>query len=171
MGFGSSYLANWPRATILLEPVSGSPGSYQIKLGKGGFNAGVTKQVEQGAGFREEPVTRIAVRHSRDRMVVNGKDRPVFYWEIDPAGVEQEESPAKRGASKARETIRRFASKFPRTAATATPIGHIHRSVKDLTDLTYNGFKKVILKAHEDRYVSMVERPGLGPCFYLPDEN
>ncbi len=169
MGFGSSYLANWPRATILLEPVAGQSGSYQIKLGKGGFNAGVTKQVEQGAGFRDEPVTRIAVRHSKDRMVVNGRERPVFYWEIDPAAV-PEEPVARRGGHKALALVQRFAAKIPRASDKAATIGQIHRAVGDLTDLTYNGFKKVILRAYEDEHLKMVERSGLGPCFWLPEE-
>ncbi len=83
MGFGSSYFANWPRCTALLEPVAGTPGRFQIKLGKGGLNAGVTKQVPAGAGTRDEPVTRIQIQHSTKKMPVDGRDRPVYYWELD----------------------------------------------------------------------------------------
>lgn len=167
MGFGSSYLANWPRATILLEPVSGNPGHFQIKLGKGGYNAGVTRKIPQGVGFRDEPHTRISVKHSKDKMQVNGRERPVFYWEIDTDAPEPE-SASNRGGRKAGQTIAKFAAKIPQSLEKAQTIGQIHRAVGDLTELTYNGFKKAILRAYEDGQIRMVERSGLGPCFYLP---
>lgn len=90
MGFGSSYLANWPRCSALLEPKAGSPGRYFLKLGKGGVNAGVTKSVpvQEGMSFRLEPTTRIAMRHSTKRMQMDGRDRQVIFWELD------EDSPA-----------------------------------------------------------------------------
>lgn len=92
MGFGSSYLANWPRCTALLEPVAGESGRFLIKLGKGGLNAGVTKEVDQGAGTRTEPCTRIAIKHSADKMEVGGKSKPVYYWQIDDTAIAQEQT-------------------------------------------------------------------------------
>lgn len=83
MGFGSSYLANWPRCSALLEPRPQQRGKYMIKLGKAGLNAGVAKEVAQGVGTRLEPVTRINIRHSEQKMKVSGVERPVIYWEVD----------------------------------------------------------------------------------------
>ena len=83
MGFGSSYLANWPRCSALLEPRPKEKSRYWLKLGKGGMNAGVTKEVEQGVGTRSEPVTKIAIRHSSERMDIAGRERAVIYWEPD----------------------------------------------------------------------------------------
>jgi hypothetical protein len=167
MGFGSSYLANWPRATILLEPVAGQPGRYQIKLGKGGFNAGVTKEVPHGVGTRQETVTRIAVRHSTDRMLVGGKERPVFYWEVDtdtPAA-ETVESKAKRGRPAIDPThILQF---IPKGREKALPAGQIFRLTNGATGLTDRGFAKALFNASRDSLVSLIDVPGKGPCYHM----
>lgn len=85
MGFGSSYLANWPRCSALLEPRPKERGRYWLKLGKAGSNAGVTKRVpvQGGMSFRLEPTTRVALRHSTELINVDGIDRPAIYWELD----------------------------------------------------------------------------------------
>jgi hypothetical protein len=133
MGFGSSYLANWPRCTILLEPVAGQAGSFQIKLGKGGYNAGVTKMVEQGAGTREEPVTRIAVRHSRDKMDVNGRERAVYYWELDDSTPVAPRQPL--GAGKKRKyPYEEFEGIFPLGQEKAEGFRSLHRKARVIRD-------------------------------------
>lgn len=114
MGFGSSYFANWPRCTALLEPTAGANGRFQIKLGKGGLNAGITRQVQQGAGTRQEPVTRIAIKHSTERMDVSGKSKPVYYWEMDSDAPEV--APTQSGPKSGRPqkyTFSQIADVFP----------------------------------------------------------
>lgn len=102
MGFGSSYLANWPRCSALLEPRQGTKSRYWLKLGKGGMNAGVTREVEQGAGTRTEAVTKIAIRHSADRMDVAGRERAVIYWEEDEDTASDAEKKAANAEKKGR---------------------------------------------------------------------
>lgn len=91
MGFGSSYLANWPRCSALLEPRSGEKGRYVVKLGKAGANAGATRKlaVQGGMSFRYEPTTRISIRHCTATIDINGVERPAIYWERD-----EEDGPA-----------------------------------------------------------------------------
>lgn len=101
MGFGSSYLANWPRCSALLEPRQGEKSRYWLKLGKGGMNAGVTREIPQGAGSRTEAVTKIPIRHSAEKMMVGERERAVIYWEPDNETAVEEDSsseePRKRG--------------------------------------------------------------------------
>lgn len=101
MGFGSSYLANWPRCSALLEPRAGERGRYYLKLGKAGSNAGVTRKVsvQDGVSYRLEPTTRIALKYSDKKMPIAGEDRQVIFWEVDEDDSDSSKKP-ERGASK-----------------------------------------------------------------------
>jgi hypothetical protein len=83
-GFGSSVLANSPRAIILLEPRTDvSEGrEFYMNLVKNGLRAGVTERVEQGVGAVYKPVTRVALKHT-DRKIKTpwGKELPMYLWE------------------------------------------------------------------------------------------
>lgn len=131
MGFGSSYLANWPRCTALLEPVSGKTGSYMIKLGKGGLNAGVTKPTTSGNG--SEATTRIAIKHSTQRMD-NGK--PVYYWEPDQEAFDNAEGDAGKhaGGRPKRYSIGQFAEIMPRSQETAQTRGVLFKYAKEIIE-------------------------------------
>jgi DnaB-like helicase N terminal domain/AAA domain len=85
MGIGSSYWANWPRASMFLQPTE-DLGHYVLRLGKGAMNAGITHQVPQGAGYRLEAVTQIPLKHSTSKIKVEGRERPLILWEADGEG-------------------------------------------------------------------------------------
>lgn len=156
MGFGSSYLANWPRASILLEPVAGQPGKFQIKLGKGGFNAGVTKAVDQGAGIRHEPVTRIAIRHSKAKMPVNGRDRPVFYWEVD----DEPEAPESKSTGRPpKYTFQEFGFLMPKPGEPFLPANQIHRKVSQVSGVSPSAFRDLMVRAWKEGQIERQELP------------
>lgn len=167
MGFGSSYLANWPRCSALLEPKAGQAGKYSLKLGKGGLNAGIVREVEQGAGKRLEPVTRINLCHSTERMEVGGRDRPVYYWESyeeDPAKAEAQ----KRGGRPKAGEFNDYALCFPVGLAKALPLAEVRRACIS---------KKSVARPTFDRYIDEWVREGnvrrddsvFGiPKYYLP---
>ena len=167
MGFGSSYLANWPRASILLEPVPGQSGSYLIKLGKGGYNAGVTKAVEQGAGTRHEPVTRIAVRHSKERMSINGKDRPVFYWEIDPDAPEVDARPKNKGGRKTDKTLDKYEAFFPSKEEKFVPLSQIWNAAKDIDGVARTTFRDMCDREWQNGLLERFIDKSIGPCYRL----
>jgi len=160
MGFGSSYLANWPRCSILLEPVAGHPGKYQIKLGKGGFNAGITRTVPQGAGTRHEPVTRIAIRHSTDRMEVNGKDRPVYYWEVDDNPPAADEAPAAHKAKPAKYLFNDYRTLFPGPNTAGLNINELHRALLANGEIAKKNLHQVCKRWAEDGDVEIIDIHG-----------
>ncbi len=143
MGFGSSYLANWPRCSALLEPRAGTKSRYWLKLGKGGMNAGVTREVEQGAGKRIEPVTRIAIRHSNDRMTIAGRERPVICWVQDDETATEAEVQAGGGEKRPRgrpklapsdmqrQAFRAALAKHFKGEANAASLNQIHRRMAE----------------------------------------
>jgi hypothetical protein len=82
MGIGSSYWANWPRASMFLQPTA-EIGHYLLRLGKGALNAGLVQKVPQGTGYRLDPVTQLCLKHSVGKIKVAGRDRPLVIWEAD----------------------------------------------------------------------------------------
>lgn len=152
MGFGSSYLANWPRCSALLEPRPQTKGRYVIKLGKGGLNAGIGKEVPQGTGTRLEPVTRINIRHSEQKMKVNNVDRPVIYWEVDSetasgGAMAERVELAKPIRPCAFEEIRRM---FPADQAKAIAMGEITRLCGEFTASSPSSVKSAVFQAERD---------------------
>lgn len=160
---GSADLTNAARAIIALQATA-SPGEFNLICAKRGVRAGLTRPVAQGAGFRQEPVTTISVHHSKERMEANGENIGVIFWERGEDLVE--ETQEQKGGRKASSTMAKFGDKIPTTPEKAQPIPMMHRAVKDMTDLTYNGFKKVVLRAYDNGGMKMVEKPGVGACFY-----
>lgn len=158
MGFGSSYLANWPRATILLEPVAGHPGHYLLKLGKGGFNAGITKQVEQGAGYREEPTTRIALRHSRDKMPVGDRERPVYYWELDDQ--EFDEPKPKTGGRPLKHLFDTYRSVFPPKQSDGKTLSHLWMALKDNGPIPKGSLHEICERWKEQGHIEILDADG-----------
>jgi hypothetical protein len=162
MGFGSSYLANWPRCTILLEPIPGEIGRYQIKLGKGGLNAGVSKEVPQGAGTRLEPVTRIGVKHSQRRMQVGDRDRPVYYWEIDDTPLPEAREPLQPTAGLPDNwDFHTISSIMPKDEKHALSKSQILRMATELAPATDAALVAVLQKAvHDGEVIRTVKAAG-----------
>lgn len=160
---GSADLTNAARAILSLQ-ASGTEGEFNLIAAKRGQRAGLTKRVAQGIGWKNDPTSTIALRHSKDRMEVNGQSLPVIHWERGEDVVE--ESQEQNGGRKASEAIAKFGDKIPSTAAAASTIGKIYKDVGDRTELTYNGFKKMIVRAADSGVMRMVEKVGLGACYY-----
>ena len=96
MGFGSSVFANRPRAAILIEP-QGTHGEFVMHLGKGGTNAGVTKEVPHGVGTRFEATLKVPIRHTDRKLAMPWGEAPMFFWEPSDAAPEADK-PARKGA-------------------------------------------------------------------------
>lgn len=160
MGFGSSYFANWPRCSALLEPVVGRQGSFVVKLGKGRFNAGITREVPQGAGTRLEAVTRIPIKHSQQTMPVGERSRPVYYWEPD-TDQEPEEGVSRKGSGRPEKySFNDYRNLFPARDANGLEIGPLWQLL-----MTNKEIKKPILhnclkRWAEEGVVEIISPPG-----------
>ena len=94
-GFGSSFFANWPRCTMLLEPREGKHGKFWLRLGKAGMNAGVTKTVNHGGVLSKEPNTKIGLKYSDGTIMIGGEKKPVIAWLIDEEAKDEPKKNAK----------------------------------------------------------------------------
>jgi hypothetical protein len=88
MGIGSSFWANWPRASAMLEPrASKADGRhYWLKYGKGWQNAGIVREREEKGEKKLERINRVALRYSDETIEVAGEKRPLIAWEYDEEG-------------------------------------------------------------------------------------
>ena len=122
MGHGSAVFANRPRASMNLEPRKGEPGRFYLHLGKGGVNAGVTRDVPHGMGTRMEATRRIALKYSDGRLKLEWGELPLVLWEPDEDdGPEADmgEHNVDRGGRKPKYTDDEILESFPTTIETA----------------------------------------------------
>lgn len=140
MGFGSSFFANWPRCSMLLEPRENAPGRFTLRLGKAGSNAGVMRKIETPGGFIYEPTTRIPLRYSGDTVPIGNRNRPCIYWEYDEEADQQEPQAAAEESARANRTRTRGGGKYntsevvqlaPAGEENAIPLARIVKAAKD----------------------------------------
>lgn len=173
MGFGSSYLANWPRCSALLEPRPGESGRYWLKLGKAGGNAGVTRKVEiqEGGAFRMEPTTRIPLRHSRDKITVAGKERSAIYWVLDEWGEDPKEKDDRRedrSRRKRKHNVNDFRVIFTAHCPNANKrqgINRLYREAMQIKSISKGAFGDIIDEALDAGIIVKHEDDGL---YYVP---
>ena len=135
-GIGTSFWANWPRCSMLLEPRK-DQGRYYLRLGKAGTNAGVVReyQIPDGMGGLDkvvESVTKIPIKHSQQMLDVNGQARRMIAWEADTddVGTESTATENKEAGSKRRNELysdEEVADYFPHAASEGKAIAVIAR--------------------------------------------
>lgn len=119
---GGAELINWARAIISLRPLE-TKGDFKVVLAKRGRRAGVTRQVEQGAGTRPEPVTELGLRHSTDRLP-NGT--PVIFWEVMALPTAQKSS---GGGRPEKHKFEDYCNVFPDHTSAGLPFGQLAKQL------------------------------------------
>lgn len=100
MGFGSSFLANYPRCTMMLEP-SAEMGRYNLRFGKGVTNAGIYESVPTSHGYSlPKPTDRIPLKYSDRKMVVYGNEEKVIFWEKDDSARDEDKPDSSESTKK-----------------------------------------------------------------------
>lgn len=115
---GSADLVNWARAVIVLKATT-TEGNFDLHLAKRGKRAGVVKEITDAAGNTDwEVTTRIPIRHSKGKINIPGRAKPLplLYWEPRqeelPATPEKKEEP-KRKRERNSCSDEEFATFFP----------------------------------------------------------
>ncbi len=133
-------------------------------LAKRGTRAGVTRRVEQGVGYRDEPVTTIPLRHADDDLVMeNGnKIRSLMWHSRDPdapksAGI----TPAMTGHRK--WEFSEFHVIFPRDPEKALASGVLLRVAQEIEpELTRATFYRLLGEwAKDGMIVRVVKGPSM----------
>ncbi len=149
---GGAEIINWARAIMSLR-AAGEPGEFSLVLAKRGIRAGVTREVEQGAGVRDEAVTTLYLKHSDEQIELPGRKKRLrcIFWEPrTPAADETRKASVGTGAgSKRGYSFADFRDAFPKTEDAACGFRRIHAVAKDMKPIGVSAFYNVIDDAME----------------------
>ena len=134
-------------------------GDFTLVLAKRGTRAGVTHEVEQGAGVRDELVTEIPLRWSKDTIVVPGRSKPLrcIYWEAREPDADAKG--AKTGRPR-KHNFEKFAPAFPTDPAKAIGLSIAFREIKTkgYGEISRTSLDNLIDYAVEDGFLRRVSR-------------
>jgi hypothetical protein len=130
---GGAELINWARFVMSLRAAP-TPCDFNLVLAKRGRRAGVTREVPQGTGTREEIVTTIPLRHAQGSIEVPNRRRPVaiIFWEEREPDQKAEDT-AKMGRPE-KYSFNDYRNVFPSKDSRGKPLNEIY------TALMANGF-------------------------------
>ena len=123
---GGAEIINWARAILSLRAAE-KEGEFNLVLAKRGRRAGVTRKVEQGAGYVEEIVTTIPLKHATGRIQAPGVSRglPVIFWEGRTPDAEPEKG--ERGGRPTKYEFSVWRNVFPQKSHPGLPLAQLHR--------------------------------------------
>jgi hypothetical protein len=160
MGIGSSFWANWPRASAMLEPRASKPDGrhYWLKFGKGWQNAGIVRDRQENGEKKIERVNRVALCYSNEVLEIGGEKRPLISWEHDPEGEKEfadkqataRENGKQGGGRPAKFTwpaLRPTLAKLAGTPDKAQGFNVLHRSAADVLAISKSSFNRLIQEA------------------------
>lgn len=166
---GSADLTNAARAVLALQATE-TQGEFKLIAAKRGPRAGLTERMPGSQNpelMVDQPTSVINVRHSKDKMIVNGQELPVIHWErFDAAKATAAPEKTKTGR-KPSYFITDFYRWIPKGVENALPASQIFRLTNGATGITDNGFKKLLFRASEEGAVFLTDIPGRGPCYHL----
>lgn len=163
---GSADLTNWARFVISLR-ASETEGRFNLVLAKRGVRAGYTKP--SATGNFHEPVTVLGLRHSKERMQVEGQDLPVIHWELCEAEAEQSKPVAGKAGRKAKYDFNDFRAVFPKLNEPHETLGVIQRKAEQISGIKAQTFRDLCQRAHEQGLLDRTHSPVTGFRFRLAD--
>jgi hypothetical protein len=147
---GSYDLVGWARAIISLRPTD-TTGDFNLVLAKRGSRAGITKKVPHGIGYRLESTTTIPLRHSTERMEVDGipgRTIPVIFWEPREEVVASKvDKPEDRGGRPRQHSFADFITIFPIGPAAGLGFRPLHKIASELKPIGRGAFDSIISDA------------------------
>jgi hypothetical protein len=160
---GGAEIINWARCIMSLR-ASKDEGKFNLVLAKRGRRAGVTREVEQGAGKRTEIVTTIPLCHSHRSCVVNGITIPMIYWELD------EPTPEKKSTENRKTTPLNFAevkSAIPNGRDRSMNYAQIHRVLSGKKKVSQTVIADALLEWAKDGMIKSDNSDPNTPRYYL----
>ena len=153
---GGAEIINWARAILSLRAAA-DEGNFNLVLAKRGRRAGVTRQVEQGAGWREEIVTTLPLKHAKGFIKVPGraKDLPMIFWEPREPDPEPEDNA--KGGRPNKNPFSDFANVFPAADSTGLALGPLHRLLIQNKEITKSTLHSALSRWVEEGLVQVIE--------------
>lgn len=161
---GGAEIINWARAILTLKATD-TYGHFNLTLAKRGVRAGVTKQVEHGAGYRLEPVTVIPLKHSEEHLPSGQRS---IYWESREADEPATKTPAKDtnlGGASVKFDYANYRSVLPKKSDPGKPFNEILRACNDNGAIPKGSLQAVLNRWAKENVLEII-RPESGPTRY-----
>lgn len=152
---GGAEIINWARAIISIKPQE-EPGTFSLRLAKRGRRAGVTREVEQGAGVRMEPVTEIGIRHSTGKLPGG---QPIIFWE-SMAMPDKKKIAGESGGRPSKYKFTDYRPVFPTKQSEGLPLAVLHRALEAQNPIKKDTLFHALKRWAADGDVEIVSEPG-----------
>ena len=149
---GGAVIINWARAIMSLRATD-TRGQFNLVLAKRGTRAGVTREIETGAGVRDEIVTEIPLKWSSDLIELPGRQKRLrcIFWEKMDAVAAVESPRSGQSASWLTKQFNKYRPSFPVGKENAIGLDQIARSI------TTGGYGKIPVRELDELIDQLVE--------------
>lgn len=162
---GGAEIINWARAILSLRAAE-TEGTYNLVLAKRGRRAGVTRLSPQGAGFREESVTVIPLKHAGGflaNLPGRKKDMPIIFWEGRAADPKAAAKPSTGRPEK--YAFNDYRTLMPPKTSNGLDVALLHRQLIPNGEIQKKNLQNVLKRWAEEGYVEIIDVPGAARRF------
>jgi hypothetical protein len=154
---GGAEIINWARGIISIRALD-EPGKFRAVLAKRGRRAGVTKEVEQGAGVRLEIVTEIGLQHASGFLP--NSSTGIICWE--PYDLPDKATPkeSKSGGRAPKYLFSDYRNLFPAKSSPGLPLAELYRHLMPNGEIQKKNLHQVCQRWQEDGEVEIIDAPG-----------
>lgn len=163
---GSFDLIGWARFIINLRPTE-TKGEFTMSLSKRGARAGVVRQVEQGAGYREDVVTAIPIKHDDQWIDVDGQRIRSVMWLPRELRPKADGDPDDGRARRPERTFSHFRPIFPTSAKPLNAAILLRMAIEFEPTMTKTAFFRLLAQAAEEGLL-VRKVDGVGVKYHLP---
>ena len=158
---GSADLTNTARAILSLQPAE-EQGQFKLILAKRGARAGATKMVAgviNPAIKFPHPAMEIGLRHSTDRMEVDGQNLPVIFWEQRELE-EAPKPPKKNTGAPLKFPFSQYANVFPAKNTTGLPYSQLKQALDSNGFIQPGSFANLLKRWEDEEHIERMSPEG-----------
>ncbi len=158
---GGAEIINWARGVISLRP-SAEEGQFNLVLAKRGKRAGITKQVEHGAGFRLETVTTIGIKHASGKMEIEGRaiPMPIIFWEESEHDITAKVDISKGFGRPSKYDYNDFKTLMPEKTTNGLEFSPLLRALSSNQPLPKGSFNGILERWCETGFIEKIQENG-----------
>jgi hypothetical protein len=159
---GGAEIINWARAILSLRAAP-KEGDFNLVLAKRGRRAGVTKEVDQGAGKRLEASMVVPLAHATGFIPAAEygleKDLPIIFWEPRAPDVAPETGNKKAGRP-ANHDFNDYRNIFPAKSSPGMELGPLHRLLITNKEIPKTSLHSILKKWEEECLIEVIRPEG-----------
>lgn len=152
---GGAEIINWARGIISLRALE-EEGKFKVVLAKRGRRAGVTREVEHGAGTRLEPVTTFGLQYARGHLP-NGT--PIIHWEAAPLPSDAKEDRGPQGRP-SKYQFSDYKNLFPPKSSAGLKLNELERALAPNGPIPLKSLHKTCERWAQEMEIEIIDADG-----------